>query len=125
MSKSLNLSRLTATLLMAVILLQAILPLAGVARSAGERSQWIKICASAGTQWLKLTDNSEPGSPATAHADHPCAFCIGTAPPERFDATAWLAPMAANSHGETHQLNEPPQRFAGHRVRARAPPFFA
>jgi len=124
MSRSLRFSRITASLLMAVVLLQFMLPLAKMQHGGDSRSNWIEICASTGSQWLALSKDGESQSSTQTHAEHPCAFCIADEPPERFDTSAWLS-LKADGHDKTRQIIEPPRRFAGHAQRARAPPTHA
>lgn len=109
---------------MVVVLLQLMLPLATMQSGAGSGNRWIEICASAGSQWVALSEDGESQSSTQTHAEHPCAFCVADEPPERFDTSAWLS-LKAEGHDEARQLVDPPRRFVGHARRARAPPTHA
>jgi len=124
--RSLSLFRgLTASLLVAAVLLQAVLPLLGMQRGGEGRGHWIEVCASSGVRWIRLPEAGKPAPASSEDAEHPCAFCVAGEPPERFDASAWLARLPEPSHDTAKPADECTQRFAGHQLRARAPPFFA
>ena len=125
MPSSSSLRRFTASLLMAAVLLQALLPLLGLHGGPAKRDNWIEICAGSGIQWVKLSDADKSAPAASAHADSPCVFCIAGTPPERFDAHAYLMPAAGRKTPAIFHHDPPLRQFAGHPLRARAPPLLA
>ena len=115
---------LFASLLVAALLLQSLLPaFAGVRSDQGAR--WIEICVNSGIKWVKLDAGKTDSLPHTVgtHADH-CVLCAATGPAPEFDASRYLpelsfAALALPTH--THLVTA----FPGHALRSRAPPAFS
>lgn len=122
---------LLASLLMAALLLQSLLPaLAGLRQADGTR--WVEVCAGSGIRWVKAdlaradqtadmpADLADLGD---GHGDH-CALCAVTGPVPEFDASHYL-PAAQAAIARLPQAAAPVTAFPGHALRSRAPPIFS
>ena len=114
---------LLASLLLAALLLQSLLPAFAALRSdAGSR--WIEVCASSGIQWVKLAPADPDSAPtAASHADH-CVLCAATGAVPDFDASIYLRTQAL-AVAALPRLISPVTAFPGHALRSRAPPTFS
>ncbi len=115
---------LFASLLVAALLLQSLLPaFAGMRSEQGAR--WIEVCVNSGIKWVNLDAGKSDSLPhvAGAHADH-CVLCAATGPVPEFDALHFLPvqPVAAVT---LPSLALPVAAFPGHALRSRAPPAFS
>lgn len=109
---------LVARLLLAVWLLQALLP---VALQAKEHGSWVEICVASGSKWVK----QEPGTSSSAHAavDH-CVLCAATGARSEFDAQLHLLPLVSSPPFLSKTLVFLPG-FPRQALRARGPPHFS
>jgi hypothetical protein len=109
---------LFARFLLAVWLLQALVPVAVQADAPGP---WVEICAASGSQWVK----QDPGTNSSAHAsaDH-CVLCAATGASPEFDLHRYLLPLAPSAHFLSKTFFFLP-RFPLHSLRARGPPHFS
>mgnify|MGYP000199112537 CR=1 FL=1 len=115
---------LFASLLVAALLLQSLMPaFAGMRSEQGAR--WIEVCVNSGIKWVKLDAGKAdlPSHAADAHADH-CVLCAATGPVPEFDALRFLPvqPVAAVT---LPSVAVPVSAFPGHALRSRAPPAFS
>lgn len=114
---------LFASLLVAALLLQSLLPaVAGMRSEPGAR--WIEVCVNSGIKWVKLDAGKSDSLPhAGGHADH-CVLCAVAGPTPEFDARRYLPePSAAALTLPAH--TDPVTAFPGHALRSRAPPAFS
>ncbi len=112
---------LFASLLVAGLLLQSLLPaFAGMRSEQGAR--WIEVCVNAGIKWVKLDAGKADSLPHAAgtHADH-CVLCAATGPASEFDASRYL-PVPSVAAITLPALVDPVTAFPGHALRSRAPP---
>lgn len=115
---------LLASLLMAALLLQVLLPaIAGLQTGPGAR--WIEVCAGSGIKWVKsdLAGADTPSDLPAGHADH-CALCAVTGPVPEFDATRFL-PASQFARLALPASVSPVTAYPGHDLRSRAPPVFS
>ena len=105
--------------LIAVLLMQLALPSLAALGALG-KAGWTEICATGGTQWVKLTPpDSAPADHPTAH-DH-CLLCAATGAIPDFDAHIFL--NAEPRHPPIALLPLAVHRwYAGHAILSRAPP---
>ncbi len=115
---------LFASLLVAALLLQSLLPaFAGMRSEQGAR--WIEVCVNSGIKWVKLDAGKADSLPhaAGSHADH-CVLCAATGPVSEFDARRYLSVQSATAL-TLPALAAPVMAFPGHALRSRAPPAFS
>ncbi len=115
---------LFASLLVAALLLQSLLPaFAGVRSDQGAR--WIEVCVNSGIKWVKLDAGKANALPHAggSHVDH-CVLCAATGPAPEFDVRRYL-PVPSVAAVTLPVLVVPVTAFPGHALRSRAPPAFS
>lgn len=113
-----------ARLLLAVMLLQTLLPAWAALHS--NPSDWVEICASSGVKWVKTsnTDGKQDSSARQALHEH-CVLCAATGAKNEFDVTPYLLTSLCCSQPAAGHTQNKPLAFPGHSLQSRAPPFFS
>ncbi len=119
--------RVTAWIAALAVLLGALAPALSHALASTQGKQWIEICTSSGSKWVKLSDDGTDEQPLPAHSLEHCPFCslhlpAPGLPPAPLSLTL---PLRLSHEVPLAFLSAPRTLHAWVSAQPRAPPLFS
>jgi hypothetical protein len=119
--------RLTGWIAAFVILLASIAPALSHALAPATGNNWIEICTTQGSKWIKASQDGSERAPATAHVLDHCPYCSLQTPTLGLPPAHHLAqlPLGLGHEPPLALLAAPRTLHAWVSARPRAPPLFS